>query len=86
MLRLDGAEGHLRCRPRLPAVVRLAPGAFAVLSMAFTRPAAQRRAARPRHLDPGGGGVLNVLLDYLLMAVVPWGLAGAAIATMLPRR
>lgn len=27
--------------------------------------------------------MLNVLLDYLLMAVIPWGLAGAAIATML---
>lgn len=29
------------------------------------------------------GGLLNVLLDYLLMAVIPCGLAGATITTML---
>ncbi|WP_219271123.1 MATE family efflux transporter [Aeromonas jandaei] len=58
-------------------------GVFAVLSMAFT--ALLRNDGRPglttRILV--GGGLLNVLLDYLLMAVIPWGLAGAAIATML---
>lgn len=58
-------------------------GVFAVLSMAFT-------ALLRNDGHPGlttwilvAGGVLNVLLDYLLMAVLPWGLAGAAIATML---
>ena len=58
-------------------------GVFAVLSMAFT--ALLRNDGRPGLATwiLVGGGVLNVLLDYLLMAVVPWGLAGAAIATML---
>ena len=50
-------------------------GVFAVLHGLY-RPAAQRRATRPHHLDPGGGGVLNVLLDYLLMAVIPWAGGG----------
>ncbi|QYH29500.1 MATE family efflux transporter [Aeromonas salmonicida subsp. masoucida] len=58
-------------------------GVFAVLSMAFT--ALLRNDGRPGLTTwiLVGGGVLNVLLDYLLMAVIPWGLAGAAIATML---
>lgn len=58
-------------------------GAFAVLSMAFT--ALLRNDGRPGLTTwiLIGGGLLNVLLDYLLMAVIPWGLAGAAIATML---
>ncbi|MFM4804712.1 MATE family efflux transporter [Aeromonas bivalvium] len=58
-------------------------GVFAVLSMAFT--ALLRNDGRPGLTTwiLVGGGVLNVLLDYLLMALIPWGLAGAAIATML---
>ena len=32
------------------------------------------------------GGVLNVLLDYLLMAVIPWGLAGPPSRPCSPRR
>lgn len=58
-------------------------GVFAVLSMAFT--ALLRNDGRPGLTTwiLVGGGLLNVLLDYLLMAVIPWGLAGAAIATML---
>ncbi|MCF3097232.1 MATE family efflux transporter [Aeromonas australiensis] len=58
-------------------------GCFAILSMAFT--ALLRNDGRPGLTTwiLVGGGLLNVLLDYLLMAVIPWGLAGAAIATML---
>ncbi|MGY3870757.1 MATE family efflux transporter [Aeromonas crassostreae] len=58
-------------------------GVFAVFSMAFT--ALLRNDGRPGLTTwiLVGGGVLNVLLDYLLMAVLPWGLAGAAIATMI---
>ncbi|HHQ4773864.1 TPA: MATE family efflux transporter [Aeromonas veronii] len=58
-------------------------GGFAILSMAFT--ALLRNDGRPGLTTwiLVGGGLLNVLLDYLLMAVIPWGLAGAAIATML---
>ncbi|KIQ82657.1 MATE family efflux transporter [Aeromonas sp. L_1B5_3] len=58
-------------------------GVFAVLSMAFT--ALLRNDGRPGLTTwiLVGGGLLNVLFDYLLMAVIPWGLAGAAIATML---
>ncbi|MCG4788035.1 polysaccharide biosynthesis C-terminal domain-containing protein, partial [Roseburia faecis] len=47
-------------------------GVFAVLSMAFT--ALLRNDGRPGLTTwiLVGGGVLNVLLDYLLMAVIPW--------------
>lgn len=58
-------------------------GFFAILSMAFT--ALLRNDGRPGLTTwiLVGGGLLNVLLDYLLMAVIPWGLTGAAVATML---
>ncbi|MBZ6065467.1 MATE family efflux transporter [Aeromonas schubertii] len=58
-------------------------GFFAVLSMAFT--SLLRNDGRPglTTLILVTGGVLNVFLDWLFMVVLPWGLAGAAIATML---
>ncbi|MDO2949190.1 MATE family efflux transporter [Aeromonas simiae] len=58
-------------------------GGFAVLSMAFT--SLLRNDGRPGLTTCilVVGGLLNVLLDYLLMVVFPLGLAGAAIATML---
>ncbi len=55
MLVWMGAEGgHLRRRIRLSAVVRLARGVRGALHGLY-RPAAQRWATRPHHLDPGGG-------------------------------
>ncbi|WP_279496747.1 MATE family efflux transporter [Aeromonas veronii] len=56
---------------------------FAVLSMAFS--SLLRNDGRPGFvtLIMVVGGLLNVLLDYLLMVVFPFGLAGVATATML---
>lgn len=58
-------------------------GVFAVLSMAFS--SLLRNDGRPGFvtLIMVVGGLLNVLLDYLLMVVFPFGLAGVATATML---
>ncbi|MFM5570494.1 MATE family efflux transporter [Aeromonas veronii] len=58
-------------------------GFFAVLSMAFS--SLLRNDGRPGFvtLIMVVGGGLNVLLDYLLMVVFPFGLAGVATATML---
>ncbi|HHQ4572377.1 TPA: MATE family efflux transporter [Aeromonas veronii] len=58
-------------------------GVFAVLSMAFS--SLLRNDGRPGFVTiiMVVGGLLNVLLDYLLMVVFPFGLAGVATATML---
>ncbi len=58
-------------------------GVFAVMSMAFS--SLLRNDGRPGFvtLIMVVGGLLNVLLDYLLMVVFPFGLAGVATATML---
>ncbi|WP_429109439.1 MATE family efflux transporter [Aeromonas veronii] len=58
-------------------------GVFAVLSMAFS--SLLRNDGHPGFvtLIMVVGGLLNVLLDYLLMVVFPFGLAGVATATML---
>lgn len=58
-------------------------GVFAVLSMAFS--ALLRNDGRPGFvtLIMVLGGLLNVLLDYVLMVVFPFGLAGVATATMI---
>lgn len=56
---------------------------FPILSMAFT--ALLRNDGRPSFVTfiLILGGVLNTLLDWLFIVVFPFGLAGAAIATML---
>ncbi|MGL5304219.1 MAG: MATE family efflux transporter [Aeromonas sp.] len=58
-------------------------GVFAMLSMAFS--SLLRNDGRPGFvtLIMVVGGLLNVGLDYLLMVVFPFGLAGVATATML---
>ncbi|MEC6797186.1 MATE family efflux transporter [Photobacterium sp. S4TG1] len=58
-------------------------GGFAIVSMAFS--ALLRNDGQPNHvtLIMILGGVLNIVLDWLFIVVIPWGLTGAAIATML---
>ncbi len=83
MLAWMGAEGEIFTAglSYLQAYAWL--GVFAVLSMAFN--SLLRNDGRPGFvtLIMVVGGLLNVLLDYLLMVVFPFGLAGVATATML---
>ncbi len=83
MLAWMGAEGEIFTAglSYLQAYAWL--GVFAVLSMAFS--SLLRNDGRPGFvtLIMVIGGLLNVLLDYLLMVVFPFGLAGVATATML---
>ncbi|MEH8216962.1 MATE family efflux transporter [Aeromonas veronii] len=83
MLAWMGAEGEIFTTglSYLQAYAWL--GVFAVLSMAFS--SLLRNDGRPGFvtLIMVVGGLLNVLLDYLLMVVFPFGLAGVATATML---
>ncbi len=83
MLAWMGAEGEIFTAglSYLQAYAWL--GVFAVLSMAFS--SLLRNDGRPGFvtLIMVVGGLLNVLLDYLLMVVFPFGLAGVATATML---
>ncbi|WP_338772272.1 MATE family efflux transporter [Aeromonas veronii] len=83
MLAWMGAEGELFTAglSYLQAYAWL--GVFAVLSMAFS--SLLRNDGRPGFVTiiMVVGGLLNVLLDYLLMVVFPFGLAGVATATML---
>lgn len=83
MLAWMGAEGEIFTAglSYLQAYAWL--GFFAVLSMAFS--SLLRNDGRPGFvtLIMVAGGLLNVLLDYLLMVVFPFGLAGVATATML---
>ncbi|ODA33910.1 MATE family efflux transporter [Veronia pacifica] len=58
-------------------------GGFAILTMAFST--LLRNDGQPK-LVTGImilGGLLNIVLDWLLIVVIPWELTGAAIATML---
>ena len=83
MLAWMGAEGEIFTAglSYLQAYAWL--GVFAVLSMAFS--SLLRNDGSPGFvtLIMVVGGLLNVLLDYLLMVVFPFGLAGVATATML---
>lgn len=83
MLAWMGAEGEIFTAglSYLQAYAWL--GVFAVLSMTFS--SLLRNDGRPGFvtLIMVVGGLLNVLLDYLLMVVFPFGLAGVATATML---
>ncbi|HHC5059457.1 TPA: MATE family efflux transporter [Aeromonas veronii] len=83
MLAWMGAEGEIFTAglSYLQAYAWL--GVFAVLSMSFS--SLLRNDGRPGFvtLIMVVGGLLNVLLDYLLMVVFPFGLAGVATATML---
>ncbi|MEH6534523.1 MAG: MATE family efflux transporter [Photobacterium frigidiphilum] len=58
-------------------------GSFAVISMAFS--SLLRNDGQPKRVTyiMIFGGVLNIVLDWLLIVVFPYALTGAAIATML---
>ncbi|OEC46713.1 MATE family efflux transporter [Aeromonas sp. DNP9] len=83
MLAWMGAEGEIFTAGLSYLQTYAWLGVFAVLSMAFS--SLLRNDGRPGFvtLIMVVGGLLNVLLDYLLMVVFPFGLAGVATATML---
>ncbi|HHJ4199302.1 MATE family efflux transporter [Aeromonas veronii] len=83
MLAWMGAEGDIFTAGLSYLQAYALLGFFAVLSMAFS--SLLRNDGRPGFvtLIMVVGGLLNVLLDYLLMVVFPFGLAGVATATML---
>ncbi|ENC6384766.1 MATE family efflux transporter [Aeromonas veronii] len=83
MLAWMGAEGEIFTSglSYLQAYAWL--GVFAVLSMAFSSLLRNDGRSGFVTLIMVVGGLLNVLLDYLLMVVFPFGLAGVATATML---
>ncbi|WP_429116593.1 MATE family efflux transporter [Aeromonas veronii] len=83
MLAWMGAEGEIFTAGLAYLQAYAWLGVFAVLSMAFS--SLLRNDGRPGFvtLIMVVGGLLNVLLDYLLMVVFPFGLAGVATATML---
>ncbi|KJG02977.1 MATE family efflux transporter [Photobacterium angustum] len=58
-------------------------GFFAIISMAFS--SLLRNDGQPKRVTyiMIFGGLLNIFLDWLFIVVIPWGLTGAAIATML---
>ncbi|HIF9315198.1 TPA: MATE family efflux transporter [Photobacterium damselae] len=78
-----GAEGHILQMATDYLFWYFAMGAFAVLSMAFS--ALLRNDGQPNRVTYIMilGGVLNIILDWLFIVVIPWALTGAAIATML---
>lgn len=78
-----GAEGEILQMAQDYLFWYFAMGAFAILSMAFS--ALLRNDDQPNRvtLIMIFGGVLNVILDWLFIVVIPWALTGAAIATML---
>lgn len=83
MLAWMGAEGEIFTAGLAYLQAYAWLGVFAVLSMAFS--SLLRNDGRPGFVTiiMVVGGLLNVLLDYLLMVVFPFGLAGVATATML---
>lgn len=83
MLAWMGAEGEIFTAGLSYLQTYAWLGVFAVLSMAFS--SLLRNDGRPGFvtLIMVVGGLLNVLLDYLLMVVFPFGLAGVATATMI---
>ncbi|MEV3834150.1 MATE family efflux transporter [Aeromonas allosaccharophila] len=83
MLAWMGAEGEIFTAGLAYLQAYAWLGVFAVLSMAFS--SLLRNDGRPGFVTiiMVIGGLLNVGLDYLLMVVFPFGLAGVATATML---
>ena len=83
MLAWMGAEGEIFTTGLAYLQAYAWLGVFAVLSMAFS--SLLRNDGRPGFVTiiMVVGGLLNVGLDYLLMVVFPFGLAGVATATMI---
>ncbi|HEH9399866.1 TPA: MATE family efflux transporter [Aeromonas sobria] len=83
MLAWMGAEGEIFTAGLAYLQAYAWLGVFAVLSMSFS--SLLRNDGRPGFVTiiMVVGGLLNVGLDYLLMVVFPFGLAGVATATMI---
>ena len=78
-----GAEGEILQMASDYLFWYFALGAFAVISMAFS--ALLRNDGQPNRVTyiMIFGGILNIVLDWLWIVVFPYGLTGAAVATML---
>ncbi|BDM65250.1 multidrug transporter MatE [Shewanella sp. NFH-SH190041] len=78
-----GAEGAVLNSAERYLFWYFALGIFPIISIAFT--ALLRNDGRPGFVTWVLilGGVLNIILDWLFIVVWPYGLAGAAVATML---
>lgn len=83
ILQLLGAEGEILNSAYDYLFWYFALGYFPIISMAFT--ALLRNDGRPGFVTYVLilGGCLNALLDWLFIVVFPFGLVGAAIATMI---
>jgi len=83
ILQLLGAEGEVLISAYDYLFWYFALGYFPIISMAFT--ALLRNDGRPGFVTYVLilGGCLNALLDWLFIVVFPFGLVGAAIATMI---
>ncbi|UXI03823.1 MATE family efflux transporter [Photobacterium sp. TY1-4] len=83
LLRWLGAEGEILEMASEYLFWYFALGLFPILAMAFS--ALLRNDGQPNRvtLIMIFGGILNVVLDWVFIVVLPWGLTGAAIATML---
>lgn len=78
-----GAEGEILAMASDYLFWYFLLGAFPIISMAFS--SLLRNDGQPNRvtLIMIFGGILNIVLDWLLIVVFPYGLTGAAIATML---
>ncbi|KJG59821.1 multidrug transporter MatE [Photobacterium kishitanii] len=78
-----GAKDHILAMASEYLFWYFTMGSFAIVSMAFS--ALLRNDGQPNRvtLIMILGGVLNIFLDWLFIVVIPWGLTGAAVATML---
>ncbi|PSW41915.1 MATE family efflux transporter [Photobacterium leiognathi] len=83
ILQWVGAEGKILTMATDYLFWYFSMGFFAILSMAFS--SLLRNDGQPNRVTyiMIFGGILNIVLDWLLIVVIPWGLTGAAIATML---
>lgn len=83
ILQWVGAEGKILSMAEDYLFWYFSMGFFAIISMAFS--SLLRNDGQPKRVTyiMIFGGLLNIFLDWLFIVVIPWGLTGAAIATML---
>ncbi len=83
ILKWVGAEGRILSMAEDYLFWYFSMGFFAIISMAFS--SLLRNDGQPKRVTyiMIFGGLLNIFLDWLFIVVIPWGLTGAAIATML---
>ncbi|EAS65970.1 MATE family efflux transporter [Photobacterium angustum] len=83
ILKWVGAEGKVLSMAEDYLFWYFSMGFFAIISIAFS--SLLRNDGQPKRVTyiMIFGGLLNIFLDWLFIVVIPWGLSGAAIATML---